>query len=72
MLLKIIIVYVPVILGPIDYFSESENLVSFERAMFVNYSYKYRRKISRGEIKYDLTLNGTNFLFVCSNCDSLR
>jgi len=29
------------ILGPIDYFSDMENLVSFERAMFADYSFKY-------------------------------
>jgi len=28
-------------LGPIDYFSDIENLVSFERAMFEDYSFKY-------------------------------
>jgi len=33
------------ILGPIDFFSDIENLVSFERALFVEYSFKYRRKI---------------------------
>ena len=32
-------------LGPIDYLSDIENLVSFERAMFEDYSFKYRTKI---------------------------
>ena len=30
------------ILGPIDYFRDIENLVSFERAMFENYSFKHK------------------------------
>ena len=29
------------ILGPIDYLSDIENLVSFERAMFEDYSFKH-------------------------------
>ena len=29
------------ILGPIDYFSDIENLVLFERAMFADYDFKY-------------------------------
>jgi len=33
------------ILGPIAYFSDIENLVSFERAMFEDYNFKYRTKI---------------------------
>ena len=33
------------ILGPNAYFSDIENLVSFERAMFEDYSFKYRTKI---------------------------
>ena len=33
------------ILGPIDYFSDIENLVSFERALFADYSFKYKMKI---------------------------
>ena len=33
------------ILGPIDYFSDIENLVSFERALFADYSFKYKIKI---------------------------
>ena len=33
------------ILGPIDYLSDLKNLVSFERAMFEDYSFKYRTKI---------------------------
>jgi len=33
------------ILGPIDYLSDIENLVSFERAMFEDYGFKYRIKI---------------------------
>jgi len=32
------------ILGPSDYFSDIANLVSFERAMFEDYSVKYRMK----------------------------
>jgi len=28
------------ILGPIDYFSDIENLVSLERAMFADYNFK--------------------------------
>jgi len=34
-------VYESDILSPIDYFSDIENLVSFERAMFVDYNFKY-------------------------------
>jgi len=33
------------ILGPIAYFSDIENLVSFERAMFEDYNFIYRTKI---------------------------
>jgi len=33
------------ILGPIDYLSDIENLVSNERAMLEDYSFKYRTKI---------------------------
>jgi len=33
------------ILGPIDYYSNIENLVSLERALFEDYSFKYRTKI---------------------------
>ena len=33
------------ILGPIDDFSDIENLASFERAMFEDYSFKYRIQI---------------------------
>jgi len=33
------------ILGPIDYVSDIENVVSFERAMFEDYGCKYRIKI---------------------------
>jgi len=33
------------ILGPIDFLSDIENLVSFERAMFKDYSFKYKMKI---------------------------
>jgi len=33
------------ILGPIDYLSDIENLVSFERAMFEDYSFKHLMKI---------------------------
>jgi len=33
------------ILGPIDYLSDNENLVSFERAMFEDYSFKHEMKI---------------------------
>ena len=33
------------ILGPIDYFGDNESIVSFERAMFEDYSFKYRTKI---------------------------
>ena len=33
------------ILGPNAYLSDIENLVSFERAMFEDYSFKYRTKI---------------------------
>ena len=33
------------ILGPIDYLSDIENLVSLERAMFKDYGFKYRIKI---------------------------
>ena len=33
------------ILGPIAYLSDIEILVSFERAMFEEYSFKYRTKI---------------------------
>jgi len=29
------------ILGPIDYFSDIDNLVSFERGMFADYNFKY-------------------------------
>jgi len=29
------------ILGPIDYFNDIDNLVSFERAMFADYNFKY-------------------------------
>jgi len=35
------------ILGPIDYLSDIENLVSFESAMFKDYSFKNRTKIFR-------------------------
>jgi len=34
------------ILGPIDYLGDIENLVLFKRAMFEDYSFKYRTKIS--------------------------
>jgi len=33
------------IFGPIDYFSDIENLVSFERAMLADYSFKSKMKI---------------------------
>ena len=33
------------ILGPIAYFSDIEKLVSFERAMFEDYNFKYRTNI---------------------------
>ena len=33
------------ILGPIDYFSDIEILVSFEKALFADYSFKYKMKI---------------------------
>ena len=33
------------ILGPIAYFSDIEKLVTFERAMFEDYNFKYRTKI---------------------------
>jgi len=33
------------ILGPIDCFRDIENLVSFERAMFEDYSFKHKMKI---------------------------
>ena len=33
------------ILGPIAYFSDIENLVSFERAMFEDFNFKNRTKI---------------------------
>jgi len=33
------------ILGPIDYFSDIENVVSFEMAMFTDYNFKYKIKI---------------------------
>jgi len=33
------------ILGPIDYLSDFENLVSFERAVFEDYSFKYKIKL---------------------------
>ena len=33
------------ILGPIDYLSDIENFVSFERAMFIDKGFKYRIKI---------------------------
>jgi len=33
------------ILGPIAYFSDIQNLVSFERAMFKDFNYKNRTKI---------------------------
>jgi len=33
------------ILGPIDYLSDIENLVSFERTVCEDYSFKYRTKI---------------------------
>lgn len=33
------------ILGPIDYFSDIEILVSFERDMFADYSFKNKMKI---------------------------
>jgi len=33
------------ILGPIDYLSDIENLVSFERAMFEDYIFKHKMKI---------------------------
>jgi len=33
------------ILGPIAYFSDIENLVSIERAMFEDHNFKYRTKI---------------------------
>jgi len=33
------------ILGPIDYLSDIENLISFERAMFKDYGFKYRIKV---------------------------
>jgi len=33
------------ILGPIAYFSDIENLISFERAMFEDYNFKNRMKI---------------------------
>jgi len=33
------------ILGPTDYFSDIENLVSFERAMFADYSLRNKIKI---------------------------
>jgi len=32
-------------LGPIDYLNDIENLVSFERVMFEDCSFKYRTKI---------------------------
>jgi len=33
------------ILGRLDYLSDIKNLVSFERAMFEDYSFKYQMKI---------------------------
>ena len=33
------------ILGPIDYLSDIKNLVSFERAVFEDYSFKHQMKI---------------------------
>jgi len=33
------------ILGPIDYLGDIENLVSFERVMFGDYSFKYKIQI---------------------------
>jgi len=33
------------ILGPIDYFSDIENLVSFERAMLADYSLRNKIKV---------------------------
>jgi len=43
--IKEIIVSESEILGPIDHFSDIENLVSFERAMFKDFSFKNRIKI---------------------------
>jgi len=31
--------------GPIDYLNDIKNLVSFEKAMFEDYSFKFRKKI---------------------------
>jgi len=42
---KLIYVSESDILGPIDYSGDIENFVSFERAMFEVYSFKYRTKI---------------------------
>ena len=42
---KPIIVSKSDILGPIAYFSDIEKVVSFERAMFEDYNFKYRTKI---------------------------
>jgi len=33
------------ILGPVDYLSDIENLVSFERDMFADYNFKYKIKV---------------------------
>jgi len=40
-----------VILDPIDYLSDIENLVSFERAMFEDYGFKYKIKYSYKYVK---------------------
>jgi len=45
--LNVFIIYVSEsdILGPIDFLSDIENLVSFESAMFEDYSFKHKMKI---------------------------
>jgi len=40
------------ILGPIDYLSDIKNLVSFERVMFGDYSFKYKAQIFLFLCKY--------------------
>jgi len=51
------------IFGPIDYFSDIANLVLFERAMFEDYSVKYRIKIAYYLCQYqDFEVNAWNIM----------
>ena len=52
------------ILGPVDFLSDIENLVSFQRAMFEDYSFIYRTKIFHtAVVACRVSRGNTSFIF---------